>query len=101
MRGVPTSFSLCKLLKTVASSPEIAFCLADFFQSLFLYKKFVSSGHQKIATADAIAAKLKTFITSKVNNVILITGCARVINQLFHFKKSVVGSGAGSQNYVY
>ena len=68
--GVPTSFSLCKLLKTTASSPEIAFCLADFFQSWCLYKKFVSNGHQKIATAEAMAAELKTLITLKTIVVI-------------------------------
>ena len=65
IRGVLTSLSLCKLLKITASSPEIAFCLADFFQSLCLYKKCVSKGHHKMATAEAIAARLKTLITLK------------------------------------
>jgi hypothetical protein len=70
IRGVPTSFSLCKLLKTVASSPEIAFCHADFFQSLCLYKKFIKNGHHKMAAKEAIEAMLKILMTLKVKSVI-------------------------------
>ena len=69
---MPTSFSLCKLLKTTASSPEIAFARADYFQSLCLYKKFVKSGHHKIANTEVIAAKLKTLITLNVSSVIIL-----------------------------
>lgn len=63
--GVLTSFSLCKLLKIVASSPVIVFVLAAFFQSLCLYKKLVSRGDHKIAIAEATAAKEKTLIALK------------------------------------
>ena len=70
MRGALVSLSLCKLLKTVASSPLIVFVLASFFQSLCLYKKLISKGHQKTAATEAIAANPKTLIILKVKKVI-------------------------------
>jgi hypothetical protein len=70
--GVPVSFSLCRLLNTEASSPEIAFWRAVFFQSLCLYKKFIKMGLHNIAKKEDIDAAKKILITLKIKGSIII-----------------------------